>query len=689
MRKKKKKILITDDSEINRSILSDMLEDEFTIIEAEDGVQAVSALKKYGDEISLVLLDIVMPKMDGFEVLAVMNKNRWIEDIPVIMITAENTPSYVERAYDLGITDFISRPFDGRIVHRRAVNTIMLYSKQKKLTGLIAEQIYDKQKQSNLMIEILSNIVEFRNGESGLHVLHIHVLTELLLNSLIKKTDRYSLGREDINLIGIASALHDIGKIAIPEDILNKPARLTRDEFEIVKTHSAVGGDMLKDLPFRQNEPLVQVAYQICRWHHERYDGSGYPDGLKGDDIPIAAQAVSLADVYDALVSKRVYKEAYTHEKAIEMILDGQCGVFNPLLIECLLEIAPNIERELKISSLSNPNRVEISKIKDELVKHDELHASERTLLLLEHERTKYNFFASMSKEVQFEYTVSPPMLTLSEFGVKELGLPEIIVNPLADPDLKALFPESNLKVICVMLNKTTPQNPITQRDFQTCINGEKRWHRIIARSMWAGEESNEYVGAIGKMVDITDEKTKLTNLEQLAYHDSVTGLLNQNYADSKISEILDENQENEHAMIIVDIDHFKNINDAKGHLYGNTILKYVADIITQHLNEGEIAARIGGDEFLVFVQAGESIYNRVEELFKDVLNNEQYKVSVSMGIALGKSEKVSKETLFHQADRALYAAKRDGRGKYAFYNSKMKNMFNEFTPIENESKDN
>lgn len=292
MENSKKKVLITDDSEINRSILSDMLGEEFEIIEAENGIEAISVLQTYNAEIALVLLDIVMPEMDGFEVLAVMNKNHWIENIPVIMITAENAPFYVERAYDLGVTDFITRPFDGRIVYRRAVNTIMLYSKQKKLVGLVEDQIYEKEKRSNLMIEILSNIVEFRNGESGTHVLHIHVLTELLLGQLIRKTNSYKLTRSEISLIGIASALHDIGKIAIPESILNKPSKLTYDEFEMIKTHALIGADMLKNLPLRQQEPLVKVAYQICRWHHERYDGKGYPDGLVGDEIPISAQVV-------------------------------------------------------------------------------------------------------------------------------------------------------------------------------------------------------------------------------------------------------------------------------------------------------------------------------------------------------------------------------------------------------------
>lgn len=392
MENSKKKVLITDDSEINRSILSDMLGEEFEIIEAENGIEAISVLQTYNAEIALVLLDIVMPEMDGFEVLAVMNKNHWIEDIPVIMITAENAPFYVERAYDLGVTDFITRPFDGRIVYRRAVNTIMLYSKQKKLVGLVEDQIYEKEKRSNLMIEILSNIVEFRNGESGTHVLHIHVLTELLLGQLIRKTNSYKLTRSEISLIGIASALHDIGKIAIPESILNKPSKLTYDEFEMIKTHALIGADMLKNLPLRQQEPLVKVAYQICRWHHERYDGKGYPDGLVGDEIPISAQVVALADVYDALTSRRVYKEAYTHERALKMIFDGECGSFNPLLLECLKEASDTIQNELKINSLSAINKKQMRNVANEMLQHEELSASERTLRLLEHERTKYQF---------------------------------------------------------------------------------------------------------------------------------------------------------------------------------------------------------------------------------------------------------------------------------------------------------
>ena len=401
----KQKILIVDDSEMNRSILADMLGDEYEIIEAENGSEGVAALQKYGSEVSLVLLDIVMPEMDGFGMLTVMNRYRWIDEIPVIMISAERGSSHVERAFELGITDFISRPFDALIVHHRVVNTILLYAKQKKLEGLVADQIYEKEHRSTLMIDILSSIVEFRNGESGLHVRHVHTLTEILLNVLVHKTDRYDLSQTDISIISTASALHDIGKIAIAEEVLNKPGKLTDEEFAIMKTHSMVGANMLAGLPIHQEEPLVKAAYEIARWHHERYDGRGYPDGLKGDDIPISAQIVALADVYDALTSERVYKKAFPHEVAVEMILEGKCGVFNPLVLDCLRECADNIPTELGDDNAMRRNQREMRNIAREMHKHEELSASERTLQLLEHERMKYSFFAAMTEEVQFEYT--------------------------------------------------------------------------------------------------------------------------------------------------------------------------------------------------------------------------------------------------------------------------------------------
>ena len=344
----KETILIVDDSALNRMVLMEILgKENYTFLEAENGQQAVELLDCH-PEVDLLLLDITMPEIDGFGVLEIMNQYHWIEETPVIMISAEDADSFIERAYDLGASDYITRPFDARVVCRRVSNTLMLYAKQKRLVQMVAEQVYEKEKVSNTMISILSHIVEFRNNESGLHVVHIRTITELLLRRLCKKTDRYPLTEADISLISTASALHDIGKINIPEQILNKPGRLTKEEFEIVKTHSAVGEHMLRQIPFNQNEPLVKIAREICRWHHERWDGRGYPDGLKGDEIPISAQVVSLADVYDALTSERCYKAAFDHETALNMIVNGECGAFNPLLLECLMDGADQIKQAMQ-----------------------------------------------------------------------------------------------------------------------------------------------------------------------------------------------------------------------------------------------------------------------------------------------------------------------------------------------------
>ena len=352
--KVKQQILIVDDSEMNREILTEMLQDDFRILEAENGEEALKMLKQYGTGISLMLLDIVMPVMNGFEVLAAMAREHWMDDIPVIMISSEESEDYIRRAYEMGIADYIRRPFDAKIVYQRVFNTIKLYAKQRRLISLVADQIYEKEKNNRMMVGILSQIVEFRNGESGPHVLHIQTLTRLLLERLVQKTGQYGLSWSEQYMISMASALHDIGKIGIDEKILNKPGKLTKEEFDIMKTHTLIGATMLENLKMYQGEILLEVAYQICRWHHERYDGKGYPDGLVGEEIPISAQVVSLADAYDALISDRVYKKAYSHEQAVKMILNGECGAFNPVLLECLTDIQDHLKEVVNSDFVDN-----------------------------------------------------------------------------------------------------------------------------------------------------------------------------------------------------------------------------------------------------------------------------------------------------------------------------------------------
>ena len=385
----KYRILIVDDSEMNREILSEILNEEYDILEADSGETCIDMLRKYETGISLVLLDIVMPGMDGFGVLNYMNRHHYLEDIPVIMISSEDSTETVRRAYEMGVSDYINRPFDAGVVHRRVYNTIKLYAKQRRLITLITNQVYEKEKNNRMMVGILSQIVEFRNGESGSHVLNINVLTGMLLESLVQHTDKYNINWSERLLITTASALHDIGKIGIDDKILNKPGKLTDEEFKIMQNHTIIGASILENMGSYQDEELMKVAYQICRWHHERYDGKGYPDGLKGDEIPISAQVVSLADVYDALVSERVYKKAYSHEQAIEMIVNGECGSFNPILLECLLDIQEQIKRKVKnITPEDNP-----------------LKKREKKEELKEFENTIEDFMDIVSKNMLKEYS--------------------------------------------------------------------------------------------------------------------------------------------------------------------------------------------------------------------------------------------------------------------------------------------
>ncbi|MCI8415063.1 MAG: diguanylate cyclase [Ruminiclostridium sp.] len=683
----KQKILIVDDSEMNRSILADMLGDEYEIIEAENGSEGVAALQKYGSEVSLVLLDIVMPEMDGFGMLTVMNRYRWIDEIPVIMISAERGSSHVERAFELGITDFISRPFDALIVHHRVVNTILLYAKQKKLEGLVADQIYEKEHRSTLMIDILSSIVEFRNGESGLHVRHVHTLTEILLNVLVHKTDRYDLSQTDISIISTASALHDIGKIAIAEEVLNKPGKLTDEEFAIMKTHSMVGANMLAGLPIHQEEPLVKAAYEIARWHHERYDGRGYPDGLKGDDIPISAQIVALADVYDALTSERVYKKAFPHEVAVEMILEGKCGVFNPLVLDCLRECADNIPTELGDDNAMRRNQREMRNIAREMHKHEELSASERTLQLLEHERMKYSFFAAMTEEVQFEYTTQPPMVTLTAWGAEKLGLDEIIMDPEQDQKAISLLGQDGWRELSDILHATNPANPVVKYDCMLHFKEEPRWMRIVARAIWSSDEPPRYTGAIGKAIDIHDSRTRMNDLEHQATHDALTGLLNHSTARKRIVERLQERPDGRYALIIVDLDHFKRANDNYGHMFGDQVLIHLAGSLRQNIRGGDIAARVGGDEMLLFIECKLEIEPAVERIFTAITGQyEDFPISVSMGVAKAEELGTDYDRLFQAADKALYTVKRSGRGHYRFYDDSMEETLSVISPIDGDT---
>lgn len=731
----KQKILIVDDSEINRAMLKEILGEGYEYLEAENGLRAIEILRRRTD-IALVLLDLIMPEMDGFDVLRVMQCYAWQEEIPVIVISAAEDNRSVERAYDMGVADYIRRPFERVMVLRRVKNALMLYAKQKRLTRLVTDQVYEKEHNGVLMISILSHVVEFRNSESGQHVLHIRTLTGLLLHQLVQKTDRYQLDESDISLISTASALHDIGKIMIPEEILNKPGRLTEEEYAAIKTHTTEGARILKGLAIGQDEPLVKVAHAICRWHHERWDGGGYPDRLKGDEIPIAAQVVALADVYDALTSERCYKQSYSHEKAVDMILHGECGSFNPLLMECLKESSELLRTELQRSEYDRGFRHETRRLSEEILHREALPREDRAQRLLDLERERTAFYAEQRGGIQFDYDILSGSVT--------------VVNRYEDPvnrtqkldfdkgmGLTFLSGKDRRKLLDAIAD-ATPEEPDAAFSVLIAVDQEYRLHRLVMHTMWSRAGVRHCVSVVGQITDdharlqelmlgdvnsdqpeallerlkgifdivrlVDPESTKVlslgkdgrltempgtchmvwnksgrcencisskalarkeslnkiefkddqayfvmakyvevggrgcvlemvsklsdgrwldmggrrmlldrgSNFDRSAFVDSLTGAYSRQYFECFLAE-----SEQVEGVVMIDVDHFKEVNDRFGHLVGDKALQSVAQSILSNLRQTDVLVRYGGDEFLLLVphiRPGEHVIQRVRE---------------------------------------------------------------------------
>jgi len=673
MKKEKALILIVDDQEMNRALLSDMLEDDYRIMEAADGLEAIELMEAKTTQIACILLDVRMPNMDGFEVLTRMKRGHLLEQIPVIMISNDDSPQSVEKSYSLGAADYINRPFNNYIVKKRVENTIFLYQKTKTLTELVAEQVAEKEKNNANMITVLSAIVEFRNGESGNHTLKIRIITEILLECIMRKYPQYELTYSAIADMSNAAALHDIGKITIPEEILNKPGKLTTEEFAIMKTHSAVGADMLdkmRDLVEYNN--MFEYARQICRWHHERWDGRGYPDGLSGAAIPLCAQVVALADVYDALTSERVYKPPFSHETALNMIYNGECGQFNPQLLEALKEIGNTLQDKIMQNSLHQDKLFDTQEISNEiLVKKDVL--SERTISLIEEERTKYQFLAALSNEIIIDYDVSTDIITFSEKGFTELGLPLSVEHFKDNLDKIKLISKEELSDLFEKVHATTPMMSIIREQYEIVQqNGESAWFEVILRSMWTRDIVPGIKSVIGKIMNINEQKVEIQRLESLVERDTLTHLYNRISAQRRIEHILKAANGKTGIYIFLDIDNFKHLNDKNGHIFGDRVLLRIAEIISNNIRIEDVAARIGGDEFIIFIRdiASEDVaVNQIERIYNAFENiMEEQKITVSMGVSIYPADGTGFAELTDYADKALYEAKNRGRDQYIFY---------------------
>ena len=491
---KRQTILIVDDAEFNRDILKEILGENYNYLEAENGNQAIQMI---GDnlEIDLMLLDINMPQMNGFEVLAIMKRSQCLEETPVIMISSEESVDTMRKAYEMGITDYITRPFDSVIVKKRVQNTLGLYANQKHLINVVYNQVYEKEENNNIMIRILSNVLGSRNSESRDHILHIKTVTELMLRQLVKITDAYPMTEVDIALITTASSLHDIGKIYIPEEILNKPGRLTDEEFKIMKTHSELGAEIIQNMNFPKDNPLVHTSWEICRWHHERWDGKGYPDGLKGEKIPISAQVVSIADVYDALTSERCYKKAFDHDTAIQMILDGQCGQFNPILLKCLKELSFQLSKMLDKGMEDNEYYHEIQRLSNEILSDRSLPNQNYSQSVVKVMQEKIDFFKSNSGMNSIDYNAVSGQLTILN------GKRQILCqrnNPKIDLFKEFGVNEEDAQYIRVLLHQTSVQNKEISVQIKAVVENDGRMYKLKLHTLWSPLKKDGYIGIIG-----------------------------------------------------------------------------------------------------------------------------------------------------------------------------------------------
>lgn len=678
-----KVILIVDDVELNRAILSELFRKEYGILEAENGLDALDLIEKYGENIKVVLLDLVMPVMDGFEVLERLKKSRWFRQIPIILITAENNESTALKGYAIGVTDIINKPFNPEIVHRRVTNIIELYDHKRDLETKLQEQyqLLEQQaeklkKVNSFVIDTLSTAVEFRNSESGFHIARMRKITEYLLRALSARHEQYRFSQEQINIISDAAALHDIGKIAIPDAVLLKPGRLTPEEFEVMKTHTTKGCEILESLNYAQDEEYFHYSYEICRHHHERWDGKGYPDGLKGDEIPIWAQVVSLADVYEALTGERIYKPVYSHEKAVSMIVNGECGQFNPSLLSCFLEEIDGLLKELKQPEMRIVRPPALNDAQGKAGGQPE-NISERTLRLLELERQKYRVLSDLSGDITFDYDAQTDVLTFSEKYAEMFGGSFQLSDALHTIQKTDKILKESKKVIWKELRKLAPDHPVAKMEIQMeTVSGNFEWFEVLINALWRNESAPECVSLIGKMTNINDIKLETSRLKKQANTDSLTGTYNRKAAVEIISDYLLSESMPSGALFFVDIDDFKSFNDDFGHQYGDGILQKIGEKLKGTFRGTDVVGRIGGDEFIVFLEeinSREAITRKAQEvcdLFGQVQEELdcRQKITGSVGIARSPEDGLSFDVLLARADKALYQAKNSGKNQFSFY---------------------
>ncbi len=681
-------VLLVDDQAKDRTQLRQLLSPSYEIVEAADGNEGIQMMETYCLQLAAVLLDVDMPGLDGFEVLQIARQKGWLRSVPVFLIAEDRAEEALERGYELGAMDILTKPFWPQVVRRRVDSMVELFRHRYELeqavqeqTARIREQDARIRKTNKSIMEILSAAIGFRNMDSEVHVRRMRQITRMLLTDVMEHHPEYHLTEEQVERIADLSILHDIGKIGIPDVILNKSGRLTEDEYECMKAHAIYGGELVERMDFQTGEEGRWYCYEICRHHHERWDGSGYPDGLKGEEIPIWVQAVSVADAYEALVSHRVYKEAYTAEEAVQMILYGECGSFNPKILESLQRVSPRLVQEVA----GEAEREHLEKELDgqepvkAIPKPPELsNATEEGKLLFDLEQEKYRIIAELSEDMIFTYNVLFDSMEFSEKFCKVFQVPAYVNDYSKRPMPERTFYPEEYEELCRKRQTLTWAVPEMEMDLRLPLpDGGHPWFHLVLHILSDRNDRTRELGYVGKLTNINRIKKEATEWQKRANTDVLTQLYNRAGAHILFEELRQESCQTplDLTVAFMDIDRFKTLNDTLGHEAGDQILAAFGRSVRHLFRPDDIVSRFGGDEFLVVMKGmGDRTFarNKLSQLCHQTVQissvDKPLEISSSIGVAFFPRDGKEFDDLLRKADKALYASKHAGRGCLSFY---------------------
>lgn len=667
-------ILVADTGIISHSSLLHEEEIGYELILVHNGRDVLSFLDVRFKEVAMLLSEDQLPDMSGLDLVStVRSKENQISRIPVILFSEHVDGTLLNDSLAAGCTHVVSLPIEQSQLAAILQRVLEDAEYKTAVTERISKEIYQNENRSRLFAMVLSEAVEFKGWQGDdLYPLNSGVCIKILLEHLRKRSSVYSyLDDNTIEHISLSAILQNIGYVTIPEEILSEPGKLTPEEYEIIKTHPEAGARILEEARNSFNDKIMDTAIEIARYHHERWDGSGYPAGLKGYDIPISAQAASIAGVYATLTETRPYRKAYNHDEAIQMILRGDCGAFNPELLECLKECSEELRSTPKINEYEKTLHSAVDRNVKARVRSEGHHPAHNELI-----EKRQNFYASLSHDCVFEYQADPEEINFSEHTINKFGLPALVKDVLDNEILLDIIPAKDLKSILQRVKALRGENERIRYDVKLHFKGIDEWNRIIAGPIYSEDGRHEFLGMVGVIMNVQNEYQRISQLEQEATYDPLTKLRNRHNTQTIIEQHLNVYTEDNYCFCIMDFDDFKSINDQMGHAIGDVYLMELAMLLRHYIRKDDIVGRLGGDEFVWFFRYDknpEEIIRRVfEKLNGSVVVDEGPLLSLSLGAVTTKQAGRDVNVLYQCADAALYEAKRTGKGIYKFFQAQI-----------------